>query len=159
MKPFSLLVEPWKVEKSEWWPLPREPPWSAPCIPYVKTGLNMAAVGFICTSLLFRTLFATWSQKAPLRRMFAPSLREDEPCLHYNNSATEKSMSPLRRASFFRQLMWHFLPLVLPWFNLSLWVLKEHNYVVTVNQAGHTCYVPRFDNAPLSPRCCWVKLS
>ena len=27
-----------------------------PCIPYGKTGLNMAAAGFMCASLLFRTL-------------------------------------------------------------------------------------------------------
>ena len=56
LAPCRTGLEPWKVEKREWWPLPWEPPWWAQCIPYGKTGLNMASVGFICASLLFRTL-------------------------------------------------------------------------------------------------------
>jgi len=50
-------LEPWKLEKREWWPLLWEPPWWVQCIPYGKTGLNMATVGFICACLLFRALF------------------------------------------------------------------------------------------------------
>jgi len=49
-------VDPWKVEKSEWWPMPWESPWSAQSIPYGETGLNMAAVGFVRASLLFRAI-------------------------------------------------------------------------------------------------------
>jgi len=51
-------IEPWKVEKRGWWPLPWEPPWLAQCIPYGETELNMASVGFICAALFFRALLS-----------------------------------------------------------------------------------------------------
>jgi len=67
-RPFSDL-EPWKVEESEWWPPPWARPWSAQCIPHGKTGPKMAAVGFICASLLFGALLGPIGTRATGRSL------------------------------------------------------------------------------------------